>query len=137
MEGGIIDSGSVIVASSTPMWVWVMAVSTMLGLGDTGMCRCGRQTTLGLGECRRRLRAKCWGWQTRRVSTSWLSSLVVVGSSPLSRWLPAMLMQVVDVERCPSSVRDDAGMGGYDPSSVRDNVGVGVVVVHSRPLETT
>ena len=48
-----------------------------------------------------------------------------------------MLMQVVDVERCPSSVRDDAGMGGYDPSSVRDNVGVGVVVVHSRPLETT
>ena len=55
MEGGIIDSGSVIVASLTPMWVWVMAVSTMLGLGDMGTHCCGRQTTLGLGECRCRL----------------------------------------------------------------------------------
>ena len=48
-----------------------------------------------------------------------------------------MLMQVVDVERRPLSVRDDAGMGGYDPLSIRDNVGVGVVVVHGRLLETT
>ena len=46
-------------------------------------------------------------------------------------------MQVVDVEHHPSSVRDDAGMGGYDPSSVRDDIGVGVVIVHGRPLETT
>jgi len=135
MEGGIIDSGSVIVTSSTPMWVWVMAVSTMLGLGDTGTHRRGHQTTLGLGECRHRLRAKCWGWRTWRVLTLWLSSLVVVGSSSSSRWLPATLTQVVDVERCPLSVRDDAEMGGYDPSSIRDDVGVGVVVVHGRLLE--
>jgi len=48
-----------------------------------------------------------------------------------------MLTQVVDVERRPLSVRDDAGMGGYDPLSIRDDVGVGVVVVHGRLLETT
>jgi len=48
-----------------------------------------------------------------------------------------MVVTVVDVERRPLSVRDDAGMGGYDPSSVRDDVGVGVVVVHGRLLETT
>ena len=47
-----------------------------------------------------------------------------------------MLMQVVDIEHRPSSIRDDTGMGGYDLLSVRDDVGVGVVVVHGCPLET-
>ena len=44
---------------------------------------------------------RMWG-----LSMSWLSSLVVVGSSSSSRWLPAMLMQVINIGHRMLSVRD-------------------------------